>query len=112
MEENIAKKGLKATESLHHKYQELLRLLGVGNMLFDASVDGDPSTVPDKCENTIKLVEELIKSMKTLLKTITHSYDLCCQERAVYSHKMLLCCHVDNISTYLGPWLRNCPRKL
>ena len=89
MEGNIATSGLKATESLHHQYQELLRLLGQGNMLFDSTAGSDPSTVPDKCENSSKVVEEIIKSMKSSLKIIRKSYQLCHQERTVHGHKML-----------------------
>lgn len=89
MEGNIAKTGLQATESLNQQYQELLQLLGQGNLLYDKSTGKDPSTVPEKCENTNKRVEELITSMKGHLKVIRQAYQHCQDQRTLNGHKML-----------------------
>ena len=70
MDENKARAGLKATEGLHEQFTKLLELLGHGNLLYDPKSDGNPSKVPDKCEETNKNVEEVLKNMKTLLKDI------------------------------------------
>merc|ERR1712168_1669361 len=89
MDENKARTGLKATEGLHEQFNKLLQLLGHGNLLYDPKNDGSPSKVPDKCEETNRNVEEVLRSMKSLLRTITTSYEHCCQERSVHVERML-----------------------
>jgi hypothetical protein len=89
MEENKARIGLKATEQLHEQFTQLLNLLGHGSLLYDPKTNGNPALVPDKCEETNQKVEEVLKSMKSLLQTLTASYEHCRQQRSMHGDRML-----------------------
>merc|ERR1712179_135122 len=95
--------GLQATQSLHTQYKQLLQLLGEGKLLYNPTVDGNPSTVADKCELTNTKVQDLLAHMKTSLTSIKTSYQHCMQQRNKHGAQMLklddLLARTDNEST-------------
>lgn len=57
----------------------LLFCIGKGSLLLKKDVKS-PYSVPESCENTNKMVSELIAAMKSTLKDVKMSYEFCQKE--------------------------------
>lgn len=79
MDRAFPKNGLVATEKLYEQYISLLSILGKGSLLLKKDVKS-PYSVPESCENTNKMVSELIAAMKSTLKDVKMSYEFCQKE--------------------------------